>query len=38
MSQAAADQLNAVLARVPYARFLGIRASLAGDEMTAILP
>ena len=38
MSQAAADQLNAVLARVPYARFLGIHANLAGDEMTAILP
>ena len=27
-----------MLARVPYARFLGIRAELAGDEMTAILP
>jgi len=38
MSQAEAEQLNAVLARVPYARFLGIRAALAGDEMTAILP
>jgi len=38
MSQAEAEQLNAVLARVPYARFLGIHAVLAGDEMTAILP
>ena len=38
MSQAEAEQLNAVLARVPYARFLGVRANLAGDEMTAILP
>lgn len=34
----AADRLNAFLARTPYARFLGMRAELAGDEMTAILP
>ena len=34
----AKDQLEAVLARIPYARFLGVRAELAGDEMTAILP
>lgn len=33
-----AEQLTAVLERIPYARFLGIRAELAGDEMTAILP
>lgn len=32
------EQLQAVLERIPYARFLGIRAELAGDEMTAILP
>lgn len=32
------EQLTAVLERIPYARFLGIRAELAGDEMTAILP
>jgi uncharacterized protein (TIGR00369 family) len=38
MSRETADQLNAVLARMPYARFLGLRAELAGDEMTAILP
>ena len=38
MSREAADQLNAVLERMPYARFLGLRAELAGDEMTAILP
>ena len=38
MSQAEAERLNAVLARVPYARFLGVHAALAGDEMTAILP
>ena len=34
----AADRLNAILARIPYARFLGLRADLAGDEMTVILP
>jgi acyl-coenzyme A thioesterase PaaI-like protein len=34
----AADDLQAALARIPYARFLGVRAELAGDEMTAILP
>jgi len=32
------DQLHAMLARIPYARFLGMRAELAGDEMTAVLP
>jgi uncharacterized protein (TIGR00369 family) len=37
-AQTAAERLHAMLARVPYARFLGIRAELAGDEMTAILP
>jgi uncharacterized protein (TIGR00369 family) len=31
-------QLEAFLQRVPYVRFLGMRAELAGDEMTAILP
>ncbi len=34
----AASDLQAFLARTPYARFLGVRAELAGDEMTAILP
>jgi uncharacterized protein (TIGR00369 family) len=34
----ATDRLEAVLGCMPYARFLGIRAELAGDEMTAILP
>ena len=38
MSEAAARRLEAFLARSPYARFLGMRAELAGDEMTAILP
>jgi acyl-coenzyme A thioesterase PaaI-like protein len=34
----AAEQLEAFLQRVPYVRFLGMRAELAGDELTAILP
>jgi uncharacterized protein (TIGR00369 family) len=33
-----AEALTAVLARIPYARFLGVQAELHGDEMTAILP
>jgi uncharacterized protein (TIGR00369 family) len=33
-----ADGLEAVLARIPYAAHLGVRAELAGDEMTAVLP
>ncbi|WP_309645392.1 PaaI family thioesterase [Phenylobacterium sp.] len=33
-----AERLEAFLARVPYVRFLGMRAELAGDEMTTILP
>lgn len=37
MSLPAAD-LETFLQRVPYVRFLGMRAELAGDEMTAILP
>jgi uncharacterized protein (TIGR00369 family) len=32
------DVLKAVLARIPYAQFLGVQAELHGDEMTAILP
>lgn len=31
-------RLAAVLSSIPYARFIGMRAELAGDEMTAILP
>jgi acyl-coenzyme A thioesterase PaaI-like protein len=38
MSSDKALALQAALARIPYARFLGVRAELAGDEMTAILP
>lgn len=34
----AAERLNDFLQRVPYVRFLGMRAELAGDEMTAVLP
>jgi uncharacterized protein (TIGR00369 family) len=30
--------VEAFLERAPYARFLGLRLELAGDEMTAILP
>jgi len=33
-----AQALAAVLARIPYAAHLGVRAELAGDEMTAVLP
>ncbi len=38
MNDAAFKTLEAFIARVPYARFLGLRVELAGDEMTAILP
>lgn len=34
----AVAHLNAILEGIPYARFLGVRAEIAGDEMTAILP
>ncbi len=30
--------LEALLARIPYVAHLGVRAELAGDEMTAVLP
>ena len=33
-----ADEVRATLERIPYARFLGLRVEVAGDEMTAILP
>lgn len=35
---AAEKRLEAFLQTVPYIRFLGMRAELAGDEMTAVLP
>ena len=34
----AAERLETFLGRVPYVRFLGMHAKLAGDEMTATLP
>lgn len=33
-----ADDVRATLERIPYARFLGLRVEMAGDEMTAVLP
>ena len=30
--------MRALIERMPYARFLGLRADMAGDEMTAVLP
>ena len=38
MGEARSERLAALLAAIPYARFLGMTAQLAGDEMTAILP
>jgi len=38
MSGERSDRLAEVLAAIPYVRFLGMTADLAGDEMTAILP
>ena len=38
MSEARAARLASLLAEIPYVRFLGMTAELAGDEMTAILP
>jgi uncharacterized protein (TIGR00369 family) len=38
MSEDVAQRLNAALAAIPYARFLGVRAELAGDEMTLVMP
>jgi uncharacterized protein (TIGR00369 family) len=32
------DRVTAALARIPYAKFLGVRAELRGDELTLILP
>jgi uncharacterized protein (TIGR00369 family) len=38
MSEAVGERLTAMLAAIPYAQFLGVRAELAGDEMTLIMP
>jgi acyl-coenzyme A thioesterase PaaI-like protein len=35
---ASQEELDGILARIPYARFLGVRMELHGDEMTGILP
>jgi len=32
------ETVEAMLARIPYAQFLGMTIEMAGDEMTAILP
>jgi acyl-coenzyme A thioesterase PaaI-like protein len=31
-------EIDAILSRIPYARFLGVRMELHGDEMTGVLP
>ena len=31
-------ELDALIQRIPYARFLGVRMELHGDEMTGVLP
>lgn len=33
-----AEEVREALDRIPYARFLGLRVEMAGDEMTAVLP
>ena len=33
-----ADEVDAILKRVPFAQTLGMRCEVLGDEMTAILP
>ena len=38
MNESFNDPLLALLSVTPYARFLGMNAIRAGDEMTAILP
>jgi len=32
------ERVDSMLARIPYAQFLGVKIELAGDEMTAVLP
>lgn len=34
----APDEIAAFVARIPYARFLGVRAEPRGDELTLIMP
>lgn len=33
-----ADDINAILARIPFVQTLGMRCEILGDEMTTILP
>ena len=33
-----ADEIDAILKRLPFAQTLGMRCEVLGDEMTAILP
>lgn len=37
MNDATVQQVHELIAGVPYARFLGLRLELAGDEMTAVM-
>lgn len=32
------ERVDAAIARIPYARFLGLRGELKGDELTLVLP
>jgi hypothetical protein len=32
------QRVTAAIERIPYARFLGLRAELRGDELTLIMP
>lgn len=38
MSDTPQQRVTAAMERIPYARFLGIRAELKGDELTLIMP
>jgi len=38
MSDTPQQRVTAAITRIPYARFLGIRAELKGDELTLIMP
>ncbi|MBK6705829.1 MAG: PaaI family thioesterase [Caulobacteraceae bacterium] len=38
MSETPQQRVAAAIERVPYARFLGIRAELKGDELTLVMP
>src|SRR5690606_27249332 len=38
MSDTPQQRVTAAIERIPYARFLGIRAELKGDELTLVMP